>query len=315
MNRQRELHALRIAVLLGGRSGEREVSLQSGAAVLQTLRDGGYEPALIDTGDANWWTTLQGVDLAFNIQHGRGGEDGVTQGLLDAMGVVGTGSGILGCALAMDKLRSKRLWQSEGLPTAEFVAVDEHTDPEVLLNRWGSAFIKPAREGSSLGMSRVDDVDEFRDAVVQARRFDDRVLAEAFIDGPEYTVAILGDRALPSIRIESAAEFYDYDAKYLSDATRYHVPSGLDEATEQLLQNLALRAFASLDCRVWGRVDVMKDPRGGFQLLEANTVPGMTSHSLVPMAAHAAGLSPLELLEEIMWLSWQQRQDAKGGSN
>lgn len=315
MSPQRELRRLRLAVLLGGRSGEREVSLQSGAAVLATLREGGYEPVAIDTGDPHWWTALESIDLAFNIQHGRGGEDGVTQGLLAAMGVVGTGSGILGCALAMDKLRSKRLWQSEGLPTADFVAVDEHTDPADLLDRWGCAFIKPAREGSSLGMSRVGDLDAFRDAIAQARRFDDRVLAEAFIDGPEYTVSILGDRALPSIRIESAAEFYDYDAKYLSEATRYHVPSGLDEAAEQRLQDLALRAFSSLDCGIWGRVDVMEDPVAGFQLLEVNTVPGMTTHSLVPMAARAAGLTPLELLEEILWLSWQDAQQGSGGSN
>lgn len=308
------LQPLQLAVLFGGRSGERDVSLASARAVIDTLREGGYRPREIDTGDAQWWTRLDGIDLAFNIQHGSGGEDGVTQGLLQALGVVGTGSGVLGSALAMDKLRSKQLWQALGLPTADFRLIDAHTDAAALLGRWGAAFIKPVSEGSSLGMARADSVEAFAAAWAEAARHDARVLAECEIDGPEYTVAILGERTLPAIRIEAAHAFYDYDAKYHVDTTRYHIPCGLDAAAEATLCDLALEAFRALDCSVWGRVDVMRDSSGQFQLLEVNTVPGMTGHSLVPMAAAAAGLEPLDLLEEILGRSWQAARSTGGGS-
>lgn len=284
------------------------MSLSGGKTVLSALRDGGYAPKEIDTAEPGWWKALEGVDLAFNMQHGSGGEDGVTQGLLDSMGVVGTGSSVLGSAIAMDKLRSKQLWVATNLPTADFECIDASTDFAELLSHWGAAFVKPAREGSSLGMSRVHSATECAAAYAMAVRFDSTVIAERFIDGPEYTVAILGDRALPAIRIEAAREFYDYDAKYLADTTSYHIPAGLNSLDEQSLQQLALQAFAVLGCSIWGRVDVMRDAAGNFLLLEANTIPGMTDHSLVPMAAKAAGLSMAELVEEIMWLSWRAAQ-------
>jgi D-alanine-D-alanine ligase len=298
-----ELQGRSIAVLFGGRSGEREVSLSSAATVLAALREAGHTPLAVDTGEAQWWRLLESVDIAFNIQHGSGGEDGETQGLLGALGIPCSGSGVLGSALAMDKVRSKRLWRDAGLPTAAFATVTADTDPAPLLDAWGSFFIKPAREGSSLGMAHVRSAEAFPAALQAAQRDGDAVLAEQFIDGPEYTVAVLGDRALPAIRIEAAEAFYDYHAKYHSDATRYHVPCGLSAAEERELAALALQAFAALDCAVWGRVDLMRDAAGAFQLLEVNTVPGMTDHSLVPMAARAAGLTLPDLVEDILCLS------------
>jgi D-alanine-D-alanine ligase len=309
VTRRETLQALSIAVLLGGRSGEREISLASGRTVLEGLQGAGYAPRVIDTGGKHWWRELEGVDLAFNIQHGTGGEDGVTQGLLAAMGIVGTGSGVFASALAMDKLRCKQLWRAVGLPTADFAVVNGETDFSALLDEWGGAFIKPSREGSSLGMARVTTAAAAREAVDAALAHDPVVFAERLIDGPEYTVAVLGERALPPIRITSAGEFYDFEAKYRANSTRYDIPCGLDEDDVAALCELALRAFWALDCRVWGRVDVMRDGAGDFQLLEVNTIPGMTDHSLVPMAARAAGLSIAELLEEIMWLSWAAARD------
>lgn len=299
---------LELAVLYGGRSGEREVSLASAEMVMSALREGGYEFRAIDTGNERWWTSLEGVDLAFNIQHGRGGEDGITQGLLKSLGVVGTGSDVLGSALAMDKFRSKQLWVAAGLPTADFVVVSSATNPEELLQRWGAAFIKPAKEGSSLGMARVSTTAEFTAAAEAAGHFDSCVIAERLIEGPEYTVAVLGTRVLPAIRIEAAREFYDYQAKYTAANTRYHIPSGLSAVDEAELGRLALRAFEAVGCSIWGRVDVMRDTDGGFQLLEVNTIPGMTEHSLVPMAAQAAGLSRVELIREIMLRSWVEQR-------
>ncbi|MFT4769829.1 MAG: D-alanine-D-alanine ligase [Glaciecola sp.] len=314
MSAATQLQGLKIAVLFGGTSGEREVSLASAETVLTALREGGYEPRALDTGEPAWWVGLEGVDIAFNIQHGVGGEDGVTQGLLQSMGVVGTGSSVLGSALAMDKLRSKQIWRALGLPTAAFALVNADTDAQALLAAWGAAFIKPCMEGSSLGMTRVDSPESFSVACESAAVFGDQILAEQFIDGPEYTVAILGDRALPPIHIEAAREFYDYEAKYKANTTRYNIPCGLNGDDEKALCELALEAFAALGCSVWGRVDLMRDSNGDFQLLEVNTVPGMTDHSLVPMAATAAGLSLLTLLEEILLLSWQAGQSGLGGA-
>jgi D-alanine-D-alanine ligase len=307
------LHTLQLAVLFGGTSGEREVSLASARTVLDTLNAGGYAPRAVDTGEPAWWENLVGVDMAFNIQHGVGGEDGVTQGLLQSMGIVGTGSDVLGSALAMDKLRSKQIWRALELPTAQFTRVDAHTDAEALIKAWGAAFIKPCMEGSSLGMTRVDSPEAFWVACRSAAIYGDQILAEQFIDGPEYTVAILGDRALPPIHIESARGFYDYEAKYKVNSTRYNIPCGLGRDDEQVLCKLALDAFAALGCSVWGRVDVMRDRGGNFQILEVNTVPGMTDHSLVPMAAKAAKMSLLTLLEEILMLSWSAQRTNAGG--
>lgn len=298
------LRKRRLAVLFGGRSGEREVSIASAETVLRGLREGGFEPRPIDTGEDHWWQRLDGVELAFNVQHGGGGEDGATQGLLESLGIVGTGSGVLGSALAMDKLRCKQLWRAVSLPTADFEAVEETRELEALIERWGAAFVKPAREGSSLGMSRVDSPAQAAAALQLARQHAGQVLAERLIDGPEYTVAILGNRTLPPIRIEAAGSFYDYEAKYRAHDTRYHVPCGLTPRDEAELCELALAAFRAVDCSVWGRVDFMRDAGRSFQILEVNTVPGMTSHSLVPMAAAAASLGLPELLEEILWLSW-----------
>ena len=310
MKRRALLESLELAVLYGGRSGERAVSLDSGRAVSAALRGGGYQPLPIDTAEPGWWKRLAGIDLAFNAQHGAGGEDGVTQGLLDALGVVGTGSGVLGCALAMDKLRCKQLWSALGLPTPEFEVVDASTDAGALLAAWGGAFIKPARGGSSLGMAPVRTASAFAAALERAATFDRVVLAERLVDGAEYTVAILGERTLPPIRIVAAGEFYDYAAKYQLDTTQYHIPCGLEAGARRTLCELARRAFCALDCSVWGRVDFMRDTDGAFQILEVNTVPGMTGHSLVPMAARADGLGMLELVEEVLCLSWQR---ARGG--
>lgn len=306
------LQDLSVAVLRGGRSGERDVSLASGAAVLEALREGGYSPRDIDTGDDHWWLKLDGADVAFNIQHGRGGEDGGTQGLLETLAIPCTGSPVLGSALAMDKLRSKRLWRDAGLPTAAFAEVHAQTDFEELLANWGSAFVKPSREGSSLGMAHVADAEAFAAAVRAAGEHGGPVMAERYIDGPEYTVAILGEEALPAIRIEVSEGFYDYHAKYHSDATRYHVPCGLSAGEEASLATLALEAFAALDCSIWGRVDFMREASGEFQLLEVNTVPGMTDHSLVPMAARAAGLTMTTLVEQILELTLQEQEGDRG---
>ena len=302
------LRSLPLAVLYGGTSGEREVSLAGAKTVLAGLREAGFEPRAIDTGEAQWWRQLDGVRLVFNVQHGAGGEDGATQGLLESMGIVGTGSGVLGSALAMDKLRCKHLWQAVGLPTAEFAAIDNADELASLLEQWGAAFIKPAREGSSLGMSRVDRPEAGVAALRLAREHDDVVLAERLIDGPEYTVAILGERCLPAIRVEAAGAFYDFDAKYRTGQTQYHIPAGLTDAEERELDELALAAFRAVGASVWGRVDAMRDRDGRFLLLEVNTVPGMTERSLVPMAAGAAGMTIPELLEEILWLSWTARE-------
>jgi len=304
-----ELEGLSLALLYGGRSAEREVSLASAAAVREALHAGGYRPRDIDTGESRWWQQLDGVKLALNMQHGRGGEDGQTQGLLGAMGIPCSGSGVLASALAMDKVRSKRLWQSLGLPTAEFSVVDREFDAAAALADWGGLFIKPAREGSSVGSGCVRDLEQLPAVLDSARRCGGEILAERLIDGPEYTVAILGDRALAPIRIEADTGFYDYNAKYHSDSTRYLIPCGLAEREIAELQDLSLAAFRALGCAVWGRVDLMRDSRGRLLLLEVNTVPGMTSHSLVPKAAAAEGIGMTALLEEILRLSLAQAGD------
>ncbi len=292
----------RVAVLCGGWSGEREISLKSGAAVLDGLRSAGVDAYLIDAGEDLLAQLLAAPPAAaFIALHGRGGEDGTLQGALEWLGVPYTGSGVKAAALAMDKLRCKQLWQGAGLPTATFAALDAATDwADTLAALGGAAMVKPAREGSSLGMARARTPTELEAAWRAAAVYDDCVIAETWLSGPEYTVAILGDRALPAIRLEVAGEFYDYAAKYLRDDTRYHCPCGLPPEREAELQRLALAAFASLEGRGWGRVDVMADAQGQFRLLEVNAVPGMTDHSLVPMAARAAGLSFAELVTEIL---------------
>ena len=297
-----------IAVLLGGTSAEREVSLQSGATVAVALEARGYRVRRVDPADQDWIAQLQGVDFAFNALHGPGGEDGTMQGALAALGIPGSGSGVLGSALAMDKVRSKLLWQGAGIATAGFVSLTEDTEWQEIIDRFGKVFVKPACEGSSIGMSCADSATSLAEAYREASQYGAEVLAEKFIDGPEYTVAILGDEALPSISMETDNAFYDYEAKYLSDDTRYHCPSGLDDAAEAEVAELALRAFRTVGCAVWGRVDTMRDADGTFYVLEVNTIPGMTSHSLVPMAARASGLEVEDLVERIVALSWEASQ-------
>jgi D-alanine-D-alanine ligase len=297
-----------IAVLLGGNSAEREVSLLSGQTVVAALQSLGCEVRAVDPATPDWMAQLQGVTCAFIALHGPGGEDGSMQGALQTMGIPYTGSGVLGSALAMDKVRSKQLWQGMGLATGGFVTLAADTDWQRVIDRFTKVFVKPACEGSSIGMTSADSAAALQQAYAVASDYAGEVLAERFIDGPEYTVAVLGDEALPSIRMETDNEFYDYEAKYLSEATRYHCPSDLNPTEEAQIAELALRAFRSVGCSVWGRVDVMRDADGDFYVLEVNTIPGMTSHSLVPMAAAAAGMDIAALVRRIVELSragWQ----------
>ncbi|AQA19775.1 D-alanine--D-alanine ligase [Halioglobus japonicus] len=292
-----------IAVLLGGTSAEREVSLNSGATVAEALRSLDYRVREVDPADAGWLAQLDGVDFAFNILHGPGGEDGCIQGALQALGVPYTGSGVLGSALAMDKQRSKELWQGIGISTGGFAMLRADTDWQSVIDRLGRVFVKPTCEGSSIGMAPASNAEELEAAYREAARYGGAVLAEQFINGPEYTVSILGGRALPSICMETDNEFYDYEAKYISDDTTYNCPSGLSASDEAEVAELALAAFNSLGCAVWGRVDTMRDADGRFYVLEVNTIPGMTSHSLVPMAAREVGMSVPQLVEQILLLS------------
>ncbi len=303
----KQLQDGQLAVLLGGKSAEREVSLQSGATVVIALQSLGLSVREIDPANDNWLTQLDGVQLAFNALHGPGGEDGVMQGVLSALNIRYTGSGILGSALAMDKIRSKQLWQGIGLPTGGFVSLYANTNWQDVIDKFTKVFVKPACEGSSIGMTSASTAEDLEAAYRLACGYGGEVLAEKFIAGPEYTVAILGGKALPSIRMETDNDFYDYDAKYLSEETRYHCPSGLSAAEEQDISTLALRAFSSLGCSVWGRVDIMRDSDGKFYVLEVNTIPGMTSHSLVPMAATAADMDIALLVQKIVELSLEEQ--------
>ncbi|MEW6166973.1 MAG: D-alanine--D-alanine ligase [Pseudomonadota bacterium] len=287
----------RVGVLMGGWSSERQVSLWSGQGVADALRSRGVDVVAIDVTRANvLQLAAQGIDRAFNVLHGTGGEDGTVQAVLELQGIAYTGSGVLASALAMDKLLTKRLWKADGLPTPDWRVLRDDDDALAAGKALGYPyFVKPAAEGSSVGIVKVKHamsaVSAFRKAVGEyegARRV---VIAERFIGGGEYTCAILDGAALPLVRIEPQGEFYDYDAKYLSDATRYHCPCGLDAASEARIQALCIQAFELLGARGWGRVDVLLDEAGAPWLLEANLVPGMTSHSLVPMAARAAGMN------------------------
>lgn len=298
-----------IAVLAGGSSAEREVSLQSGATVSEALRSLGYVVRDVDPAQPDWIAKLAGVAFVFNALHGPGGEDGVIQGTLESLGLPYSGSGVLGSALSMDKKRSKELWQGIGLSTGGFVRLHPESDWQAIIDRFGKVFVKPACEGSSIGMASADSRESLARAYEGAAPYAGEVIAEQFIDGPEYTVAMLGGRALPSIRMESDNEFYDYEAKYLSEETRYFCPSGLSLSEEETVAGLAREAFDSLGCQVWGRVDLMRDADGSFYVLEVNTIPGMTSHSLVPMAAAAAGLDIAHLVQEIVMHSWEVRYD------
>ncbi|MGB0444428.1 MAG: D-alanine--D-alanine ligase [Porticoccaceae bacterium] len=282
----------RVAVLYGGTSSEREISLLTGAAIIQALELLGVETVPIDIKENTLDAIAKAnVDRAFIALHGPGGEDGTLQGALEYLKIPYTGSGVMASALAMDKLRCKQLWKGIGLATTDFAALNQATDWQATIDQLGgSVVVKPACEGSSVGMSIAKSAQQLKQAWQLAAQYDAKVLAEPQLTGEEYTVAILDGKALPSIRIQANATFYDYEAKYHSDKTEYFCPSGLDAEREKELAQLSIDAFNSIDGRGWGRVDVMTDQSGKFNLLEVNTVPGMTSHSLVPMAGLAAGL-------------------------
>jgi D-alanine-D-alanine ligase len=294
----------KVAVMMGGKSAEREISLKSGAAVLAALRSSGVDAHAFDPRDkALEALHAEGFKRVFIALHGRGGEDGTLQGALDLLSIPYTGSGVLASALAMDKWRSKLIWQATGLPVPDYVVLDAASDFAAVEARLGlPLFVKPANEGSSIGISKVKATGDLRTAWELAARYDSCVIAEKFLAGGEFTVGILAGQALPVIRIVPATEFYDYDAKYLRDDTEYRIPSGLGAERESEMREIALRAFAVLGGRGWGRMDLMLDGEGRIYCLEANTSPGMTDHSLVPMAARAAGIAfpqlVLKLLEE-----------------
>jgi D-alanine-D-alanine ligase len=295
----------KVAVLFGGKSAEREVSLKSGAAVLAALLRSGVDAYPFDPAVQNLQGLVDdGFDRAFIALHGRYGEDGTVQGALELLGVPYTGSGVMASALGMDKWRTKLVWQSGGLPIPDYALLDEHSNWESVAQQLGlPLFVKPANEGSSVGISKVKSVAELPAAYREAVKHDPLVLAERFIGGGEYTVALLGEQALPVIKIVPANEFYDYDAKYLSNDTRYLCPSDLGSVQEAEMQRLAKQAFALIGGRGWGRVDLLMSENGKPYLLEANTSPGMTDHSLVPMAARQAGMSFDQLVLRILELA------------
>ncbi len=298
----------RVAVLMGGSSAEREISLQSGQAVYAALRRKGIAAHAIDV-DKDCVSTLAAnhFDRAFIALHGRGGEDGVIQGALETLSIPYTGSGVLGSALSMDKVRSKWLWQAHGLATPEFMEINDEADlPEAGKKVGFPLMIKPVQEGSSCGAAKVENEEALRPAWLAAREFDQRVMAERWIEGGEYTVGILAGAALPAIRLQTPRVFYDYAAKYEDNTTQYICPCGLDAQQEQALAAVALEAFARVGADGWGRVDLMQDAAGKSWLIEVNTIPGMTSHSLVPMAALEAGIEFDELVIRILDTSMQQ---------
>ncbi|MCF7222059.1 D-alanine--D-alanine ligase [Marilutibacter chinensis] len=301
----------RVAVLMGGTSAEREVSLDSGRNVLEALQARGVDafaidgiPALVDAIRAGASDPARRVDRVFNILHGNrgGGEDGVLQGLLDALAVPYTGPGVLGSALTMDKIRTKQVWMAEGLPTPRFVRLAAGADLSAAARSLGlPVFVKPSCEGSSVGVFRILGEADLAAAAQFAAGYNGELLMERMVQGAEYTVGILGDVALPSIRIEPAGDWYDYHAKYVADDTRYICP-GLEGGEEAEIRELALAAFRAAGCSGWGRVDVMRDRELGFQLIEVNTAPGMTSHSLVPKAAARLGID----FPSLCWLILEQ---------
>ena len=292
----------KVAVLLGGKSAERDVSLKSGTLVLNALRSRGVDAHAFDPAARGLEELIaERFERAFVALHGRFGEDGTLQGALEWLGVRYTGSGVLGSALAMDKLRAKLLWQARGLPTPAHELLHADTDLRAVAARLGlPLMVKPVNEGSSLGMSKVRDAAQLDEAYSLAVNYDRSVMAERFIEGTELTVGVLDDTPLPAIRLETSRDFYDYQAKYIADDTRYILPCGLPAAREREIQALCVEAFRALGCCGWGRVDLMLDRDGAPYLLEVNTAPGMTDHSLVPMAARAVGMSYEDLCLKIL---------------
>jgi D-alanine-D-alanine ligase len=299
----------KVAVLFGGGSAEREISLKSGNAVLAALRGRGVDAHAFDPASRPLQELKsEGFDRVFLILHGRGGEDGTAQGALELLGIPYTGSGVMASAVGMDKWRTKLLWRGAGLPVPDFAVLDAESDFTAVERRLGlPLFVKPANEGSSVGITKVKALGALAEAYREAAKHDSLVLAERFVGGGEFTVVMLGEgdglRALPVVKIEPATEFYDYEAKYFRDDTRYLCPSGLPPEKEAEMQDLALRAFMVLGCRGWGRVDVLLDTDGTPYLLEINTAPGMTDHSLVPMAARVAGVEFPDLCLKVLELA------------
>lgn len=292
----------KVAVLMGGRSAERDISLKSGLAVRDALLRLKVDAHAIDSADEGFVQTLvsEGFTQIFIALHGRGGEDGVIQGMLETLELSYTGSRVLASALAMDKVRSKQVWMAEGLPTPAFVRLQQGDviDASALVTMLGLPLIvKPAHEGSSIGMTKVSNKDELEAACLFAFRYDQEILLECWVEGDEYTLAILADEQLPLIRLLTPHEFYDFDAKYLSDSTEYQCPCGLPSQQEQMLASVARQAFQSLGAEAWGRVDFILDQQAQPWLIEVNTIPGLTDHSLVPMAARQAGMG----FDELVW--------------
>ena len=283
----------KVAVLLGGKSAERQVSLNSGQSVLDALLRSGVNAEAFDPLTRSV-TELKAYDRAFIVLHGRGGEDGQIQGVLDWLNIPYTGTRVQGSAIGMDKVKTKQIWQGSELPTAPYRLITADTNFKEVIDKLGlPLIIKPVHEGSSIGMSKVEKTEDFETALSKATTHDSIVMAEQWITGSEYTVVILNGEALPVIRLEPPKDvaFYSYEAKYKRNDTQYGIPSGLSDADEKHLKELALRAFQVVGASGWGRIDAMRDEQGNFWLLEVNTVPGMTDHSLVPKAAQAIGLN------------------------
>lgn len=301
----------RVAVLMGGLSSERKISLLSGNAVLKALIASGVDAVGIDTGK-NFFEAISNekFDRAFIMLHGSFGEDGRVQAVLDLMNIPYTGSGHMASALAMDKVRSKLIWMAQGLPTPEFELLHEETDWAAVIQRLGPCFVKPVKDGSSLGISQATDVGSLQEAYELARQFDDLVMAESKVEGAEYTVPIVNRKVLPAIELRPKNAFYDYAAKYEADDTEYLCPCDLSEEEDMEIRSLSGEAYQLIGCEGWGRVDLMRDREGKFWLLEVNTVPGMTSHSLVPMSARALGMSFEDLVLEILKTSMREQEQA-----
>lgn len=288
-----------VVVVIGGASAEREISLSSGMAVFEALKRLHINATVIDIND-NTITALAGenIDRVFNVIHGRGGEDGVLQSVLQIMNIPYTGSGVMASALTMDKLRTKLCWKGFGLTTPKWFILKNESDIDPCIKKLGfPVIVKPSEEGSSIGMSKANNADELKKAILIALEYQCDVYAEAWVKGEEYTVAVVNREALAVIRLETPNEFYDFEAKYQSNTTQYHCPCGLTEQQEKELKSLALKACAVVGVKGWGRVDMFIDEMGATQLIEVNTVPGMTDHSLVPMAAKAEGIE----FDELVW--------------
>jgi D-alanine-D-alanine ligase len=304
-----QLQQENVAVLYGGNSAEREVSLNSGRAVAEGLKRAGMTVELIDTKIITLdELKSRKIDRAFIALHGRGGEDGCVQGALEYLNIPYTGSNVLGSSLSMDKIRSKQIFKACGLPTAPFIVADKESYEPILLKKMlvdlgGRVMVKPANEGSSIGMAQASTEEQLHNALLEAFGFDNQVLLEAWIDGPEYTVAVIGTEALPTIHMKTPREFYDYEAKYQSKSTEYFCPSGLSDDDESDIKALAIKAFNATGASGWGRVDFMRNENKQWQILEINTVPGMTETSLVPKAAKVYGLNFSELVTKILQLS------------